>query len=214
MNLQSLDPRINRLGIPENWPGQMEEKQPLDQFQTFEVFVQHKENKPFEHAGIVHAPNADMAFLFAKEQFTRRGNTCFGLWVVETSQVLVSPYSEKEISIYDMLEDAEPDALSKGTEAYEIFHLFKRGKQHVHAGSVKANDPDSAILEAKRLYGNEAKAVLNIWIVKRDDMLFSDEEDKEIWNTLHEKVYREAIDYKAADKIKQFKEEQQMLNQS
>ena len=36
----------------------------------------------------------------------------------------------------------------------------------------------------------------------------SDEEDADIWNTLKEKKYRDAIDYKAADRIKAFKAEQ------
>ena len=36
----------------------------------------------------------------------------------------------------------------------------------------------------------------------------SDEEDRDIWDTLKEKKYRDAIDYKASDKIKAFKEEQ------
>ena len=38
----------------------------LDQFETYQTFVQVKENKPFEHAGIVHAPNEEMAFLLPK----------------------------------------------------------------------------------------------------------------------------------------------------
>lgn len=184
---------------------------PMDQFQTFEAFVQHKENKPIEHVGIVHAPNEEMAFLFAKEQFTRRGNTCYALWVVETSNVMVTPYSEKDQCLYAMIEEGLEHQLEEGDEAFEIFHLFKRGKQHVYAGRVMANNPDEAIVHAKRLYKDPKKAVLNIWIVKTSDLLFSDEEDKEIWNTLSEKTYREATDYRAADKIKQFKEENEAI---
>ena len=36
----------------------------------------------------------------------------------------------------------------------------------------------------------------------------SDEDDRDIWDTLHEKKYRDAIDYKAAEKIKAYKEKQ------
>jgi ring-1,2-phenylacetyl-CoA epoxidase subunit PaaB len=208
MSLQSLDPRVTRLQIPE-WTTPMEPIAPMDQFQTFEVFVQHKENKPIEHVGIVHAPNEEMAFLFAKEQYTRRGNTCFALWVVETERIMVSPVSEKGICLYDMIEEGLEHQLEEGDEAFEVFHLYKRGKQHAYAGRVMANSPDEAIVHGKRLYKDPKKPVLNIWVVPTSSMLFSDEEDKEIWNTLSEKTYREAIDYRAADKIKKFKEEQQ-----
>ena len=44
--------------------------------------------------------------------------------------------------------------------------------------------------------------------MKTDDIFSSDEEDADIWDTLKEKKYRDAIDYKAVAKIKAFKEEQ------
>jgi tetratricopeptide (TPR) repeat protein len=69
--VESLDPRITRL--PDmGKSGEIQPKAPMDQFGTFEVFVQPKEGKPFEHEGIVHAPNLEMAFVLAKEGFTRR----------------------------------------------------------------------------------------------------------------------------------------------
>jgi ring-1,2-phenylacetyl-CoA epoxidase subunit PaaB len=43
--MKSLDPRVNRLPVIEQ-PEQILPKAPLDQFGTFEVFVQPKEGKP------------------------------------------------------------------------------------------------------------------------------------------------------------------------
>ena len=84
LTLNSLDPRVNRLPqINEVSP-----KAPLDQFGTFEVFVQPKEGKPFQHEGIVHAPNIELAWVLAKETFTRRF-TCTSLYVVDTREVFV-----------------------------------------------------------------------------------------------------------------------------
>ena len=48
MKLQSLDPRINRLGIEEN--ANEFSNSSLDQGDTYEAFIQVKEEKPFEHA--------------------------------------------------------------------------------------------------------------------------------------------------------------------
>jgi len=91
--------------------------------------------------------------------------------------------------------------------SFEIFHLMKRGKQHKHAGTVMAKDYEDAIAQAK-VDLDQSKPVYNIWVVKSIDILATDEEDRDIWDTLPEKKYRDAIDYKAADKIKAYKEQQ------
>ncbi|QSE97193.1 phenylacetic acid degradation b [Fulvivirga lutea] len=199
---KSLDPRVNRLNIPD---GELVPKVPLDQFGTFEVFVQAKEGKEYRHEGIVHAPNREMAFLFAKEQFSRR-NTCVGLFVVETRNIFVTGFTEDKDSIYNHISDEYPE--DGFTEQYEVFHLNKRGKQHDHIGSVPAKNHQHALALAKPEFV-DGPPVYNVWVVKTSDILFTEEEDKILWDTLHEKKFRDAADYKAADKIKAFKERQQ-----
>ncbi|HEY9116435.1 MAG TPA: phenylacetic acid degradation b [Roseivirga sp.] len=202
--LESLDPRVNRLGLPNEFETPMPSKELLDQFETYEAFVQTKEGKPFEHVGIVHAPNEEMAFLFAKEQYSRRGMFCNSLCVIKTENIKVTPYSENDIDIYNTY-----DGKYSGSEtsSFEVFHLIKRGKQHKYEGNVLAKDYDDAILAAKESFSRE-KPVLNVWVVQSEDIFVSDDEDKDIWDTLKEKQYRDAIDYKASDKIKAFKESQ------
>jgi len=85
--------------------------------------------------------------------------------------------------------------------------LAKRGKQHKYEGSVVAKDYEDALAQAKEDFQSD-KPVFNIWVVKSEHILASDEEDRDIWDTLKEKKYRDAIDYKAGDKIKAFKEQQ------
>lgn len=198
--MESLDPRVNRLKT-EDYITDLKRKLPLDQFGTFEVFVQAKDDKPYRHEGIVHAPNKRMAFLFAKEQFSRR-SSCTGLFVVETKNVFTTGFTEGDDTIYNHIsEDFSEEGVQ---EAYEFFHLMSRGKQHEHVGSVDARNPNEALALAKPAFINE-KIVYNIWIVKTQDILFNTEEDKVIWNTLPDKKFREASDYKASDKIKSFK---------
>jgi ring-1,2-phenylacetyl-CoA epoxidase subunit PaaB len=202
--LESLDPRVNRLGLPEEFEQTFSLPGALDQFETYEAFIQVKEGKPFEHAGIVHAPNEEMAFLFAKEQYSRRGMICQAIGVVKTENIKVSSFTENAINVYDQFTGSYS---GNEDESFEIFHLLKRGKHHKHANSVLAKDYNDAILASKEELG-VSKPILNIWVVKSSDILASDEEDKDLWATLHEKKYRDAIDYKAADKIKAFKESQ------
>lgn len=205
--MNSLDPRVNRLGIPASWDGTTQSKEPLDQFETYEVFVKPKENKPFEHAGIVHAPNHDMGFLFAKEQYTRRGFTCFGLFVVPTSAVQVAPMIDGDTNLYDLIdEEADVDRSGEKT-SYEIFHLKKRGKQHVYMGTVEACGFEDAIMEGKKHF-YDGKTLVNLWVIRTEDLFVPEDAELDLWSTLHEKKYREPTDYRAAEKIKKFKEEQ------
>lgn len=201
--IQSLDPRVSRLHISQDINETPQQKEPLDQFGTFQVFYQKKEGKPFEHCGIVHAPGIDLGLMYAKEQYSRRF-TCAGMAVAETVDVKSSPVTEGTTSVYDLL-DIDPAELPDGeAEMYEIFHLKKRGKQHEHAGSVEARSYEEAAYKAKQELAPE-KPVFNIWFVKRNQLLTVEEEDKDIWNTLPEKKYRDAVAYKAGDKLKAFK---------
>jgi ring-1,2-phenylacetyl-CoA epoxidase subunit PaaB len=201
MSLNSLDPRVNRLpkiGVP----GEISPKAPLDQFGTFEVFVQPKEGKPFQHEGAVHAPNLEMAYVLAKEAFTRRF-LCTSLYVADTRSVFVSPMSEGTTNAYDMI-TAVPVS-SNSQQRFEIYHLAKRGKQHVHAGTVLAATPQEAMTVAKNTFRND-KLVYNIWAICHSDIRFTNQEDKDLWNTLPEKKFRDAGDYKGGEKLKAFLE--------
>lgn len=216
--LQSLDPRITRLNIAEGYSGTIT-KDYLDQLGTYEVFFQKKKGADYEHAGIVHAPDEEMAFIFAKEQFSRRF-TCTGLWVVKTEDVKVTEYTDLEDNIYDRVMDKNVVNSTTGTssnsgvsslktaatkkEQFEIFHLKKRGKQHVYAGPVLANNYEDALIAAKSQY-DDSRPVLNVWVIKTSALLFSSEEDKDIWDTLAEKKYRDVTSYKAKGKLDQYK---------
>lgn len=194
--MNSLDPRVTRL--PEvGTVGQMIPKVPLDQFGTFEVFVQPKEGKPFQHEGIVHAPSLELAYVLAKETFTRRF-TCTSLYVAETRDVYVTPLVDGNQNVYEVLSTYAED----GTTPFEIYHLAKRGKQHVHVGSVTANSVTGAIHQAKLNFGS--KATLNVWVIEKAKIRFTSPEELELWITLPEKKFRDASNYKGGDKLSDF----------
>lgn len=202
--MNSLDPRVNRLPSVGK-PGQAEPKATLDQFGTFEVFVQPKEGKPFQHEGVVHAPNLELAFVLAKEAFTRRFQ-CISLYVADTRHVFVSPMTEGNNTVFDLIHDT-PDQPGEKVN-YEIYLLFKRGKQHVHVGSVKASSPHEAMSEAKHKFQTD-KVVYNIWAIRTADIRFTKPDEQELWMTLPEKKFRDASDYKGGDKLKEFLERTQ-----
>ena len=208
---------MNRLGLAETAPAAA--KQALDQFETYEVFHQKKEGAPFVYVGPVHAPEADLAFLFAKEQYSRRF-TCTGLWVVPTSAITVTEYAGDTESAYDTLpllprpaapvpvdeSVVEEAAYAAGEEDYDVFHLKKRGKAHQHVGKVRAATPADALQVAKAAFG-EQRPVVNVWAVRSADVLCSNADDRDIWTATADKKYRDAISYKVQDRIEKFKAE-------
>lgn len=92
--IKSLDPRVTRDQIELN--NQIAPLQELDQWETYEVFHQKKRGDQHMHVGIVHAPNPEMALLFGKEQYGRRGITA-NIWVVKTANVFASEYEDQDI---------------------------------------------------------------------------------------------------------------------
>jgi ring-1,2-phenylacetyl-CoA epoxidase subunit PaaB len=203
--MNSLDPRVARLPEIGN-EGKINPKAPLDQFGTYEIFVQPKEGKPFQHEGIVHAPNLEMAYILGKETFTRRF-TCVSLYVVDTRDVFVSPLTEGNTNVYDVLDDVKEGV---GKKDFEIYHLAKRGKQHVHVGNVVAASPAGAMSKAKNLFG-AGKIVYNVWAIDRETIRFTSDDDKELWLTLPEKKFRDAAEYKGGDKLIRFLEKSNFI---
>ncbi|NOS55939.1 MAG: phenylacetic acid degradation b, partial [Cyclobacteriaceae bacterium] len=86
-----------------------------------------------------------------------------------------------------------------------IYHLPKRGKQHIHVGSVQASSPEEAMSEAKLKF-NQGKIVFNIWAIETDKIRFTSSEEQELWLTLPDKKFRDAAEYKGGDKLKNFLE--------
>ncbi len=198
--MKSLDPRVNRL--PEI-PTGIVPKIPLDQLGTFEVFVQPKEGRPFQHEGIVHSSDAEMAFVLAKEAFTRRF-LCVSLYITDTQNVFVSPLTEDTQNAYDLIDDSFEK--EKEQTQFEIYHLLKRGKQHQHVGQVIAGSHHEAMYNAKQKLKGD-KQVFNIWAIKTSDIRFTNPEEEDFWNTLPENKFRDASDYKGGDKLKNFLEQ-------
>jgi len=85
MKIQSLDPRIARAELSEEGEAPFT-LPPLDQYETYEVFHLAVRGAQPVHVGSLHAPNPEIALLFAKEQYARRSK-CVSIWVVRTADI-------------------------------------------------------------------------------------------------------------------------------
>lgn len=59
------------------------------QHPLWEVFTQGNQGEPFEHAGSVHAPDAELALQNARDVYTRRGEAV-NLWIVPSAAIVAS----------------------------------------------------------------------------------------------------------------------------
>ncbi len=64
-----------------------------DQGKLWEVFTQPKTGAPHEHAGSLHAPDAETALQNARDVYTRRGEAV-SLWVVPAEAIVASSPSD------------------------------------------------------------------------------------------------------------------------
>ncbi len=109
---KSLDPRIQRLDIQREEPKTPDIKT-HEYWSTYEVFVQSKRGKQHVHAGTVHAPDPQLALVFAKEQFGRRQH-CVNMWVVATTEIFAFRYDDS-----DMFETV-PEKLHREPGGYKV----------------------------------------------------------------------------------------------
>ena len=118
--IKSLDPRITREQIEENNP--ISPLDEMDNWETYEVFHQKKRGDQHIHVGIVHAPNPEMALLFGKEQYGRRGISV-NMWVVKTSNVFASDYDDSDIF------DTVPEKQYREAGGYKVMSKINKYKK-------------------------------------------------------------------------------------
>ena len=117
-----------------------------------------------------------------------------------TSCIFVSPTTEGNQNAYDLLtENVDADG---HIESYEIYHLLRRGKQHVHAHTVQAANPGHAMTQAKKQAASTQ--VLNIWALRTADIRFTSPQEQDLWNTLPDKKFRDASAYKGGEKLQEY----------
>ncbi len=117
--IMSLDPRISRSKLT---GGNHNDVDGLIHFQTYEVFHQNKRGAQHKHVGIVHAPNADMALLYAKEQYARREVTA-NIWVTPSSCISATEYEDDDIFT------TAPDKLYRNPASYKVMDRIQAFKE-------------------------------------------------------------------------------------
>jgi ring-1,2-phenylacetyl-CoA epoxidase subunit PaaB len=66
---------------------------PVDQWPVWEVFTQSEQGAPHEHAGSLHAVDAEQALQNARDVYARRGGV-ISLWVIPSGAITASSPGE------------------------------------------------------------------------------------------------------------------------
>ncbi len=122
--IKSLDPRVTRAQI--ELDNNIEPLNEMDQWETYEVFHQKRRGDQHMHVGIVHAPNAEMALLFGKEQFGRRGLSV-NIWVVKTRDVFTTDYDDADIF------ETVPEKQYREAGGYKVMEKINKYKKEQKA---------------------------------------------------------------------------------
>lgn len=66
------------------------------EWSNWEIFVQEQRGEHHAHVGTVHAPDAEMALVLAKENYVRRG-PCVNVWVVPEAAIAATDYADADM---------------------------------------------------------------------------------------------------------------------
>jgi ring-1,2-phenylacetyl-CoA epoxidase subunit PaaB len=112
-----------------------------DQWPRYEVFKQDKAGRPHRNVGSVHAPDAELALLNARDVFARRP-ACYSLWVVPAEAILQRTAEELAAA----LDEGQPSGDSHIQFAVFSKQSQRQGMTYVdYVGEVTARSPEEAL---------------------------------------------------------------------
>ncbi len=153
------------------------------QWPRFEVFKQDRPGQPHRNVGSVHAPDAEVAWLNARDVFARRP-ACHSLWVVPAEAVAtLTVTADSDVSA--------PDATSDST-TYAVFAKVSQRQSMTYVdyvGEVTADSAAAALQAAVAAYPEVEAAV---WWACADGAIVRDpaEESADLLGPSQTKLFR------------------------
>ena len=126
------------------------------QWPRFVVFLQERANTSHQYVGSVHAPDAEMALLNARDVFVRRPN-CVSLWVVPAEAILMKTAEELA---HDLADAHTRESAGSAAENYRVFYKLEDKGTFIHDGDTAAGSAEAALWTAcATATGRVAKAI-------------------------------------------------------
>lgn len=164
------------------------------QWARYEVFVQEKTGAPYQDYGSVHAPDAELALMNARDVFARRPEAC-SMWVVPTEAIFSRTAEELEQGDWLAAGLLPPDAPAGENRFFEIFCKEKTAGTLTWIARVEASSPAGALRLA--LQQKEGLKAFVWWAVPSREMASSGpEEIDSMFAPAREKRFRMSTDFK------------------
>jgi len=168
------------------------------QWPRFEVFLIEEDEKPAEHVGSVHAPDAEMALLNARDVFVRRPR-CRQLWVAPSSKVLFRTAQE--------LKDATtpPGNQLEEPQPYLVFSKPNHREPLTLSKCLSAGSAETAL---RSVLAGGYGADYPLWaIVSEADLTRSDPEESEsFFEPAESKQYKMHADFPTGQLMKEVRQ--------
>lgn len=169
---------------------------PDTQWPRFQVFLQEKENDPFQDVGSVHAPDSELALLNARDVFVRRPE-CHALWIVSAHAIFSR--TAEELSQH-------PVGMPESQNAPEKYYLFCKARPagtQTYVGEVSARTAEEALLEGMKSYAGKRTPFV-WWVFRESDVLQSDPADvPSFFNPAFDKKFRLSTDFHTVSAMRQ-----------
>ena len=166
---------------------------PDTQWPRWEVFKQDEPGQPHRSLGTIHAPDAEMALLNARDVHVRRP-ACASLWVAPADSI-TSVTAEELAANADWL--STPESTNAKAETYLIFQKTSQRRAMTfvtHAGEVEARSPQEALRLALEQFGS--KDVFVWWACPASAITRSEASLEESWFApARDKTYKQQSEY-------------------
>jgi len=156
------------------------------QLPRYQVFLRARSGEPYQDVGSVHAPDAELALLNARDVFVRRPE-CHGLWVVPAEAIFgyTSDHTSDRIGGANY-EQGKP-------ETYHVFCKSKPASALVQMGEVEASSPSEAMQKALAAFTAEGFVW---WVFPASQVTSSSPEDEtSMFAPASTKGFRMATDF-------------------
>jgi ring-1,2-phenylacetyl-CoA epoxidase subunit PaaB len=177
------------------------------QWPNFEVFQQSRPGQPHKNVGSVHAPDAEMALLNARDVFVRRPN-CLSLWVVPASQIFA--HTAQQLTNPNWLTQAEEDYAPSEMGIYAVFQKQTQRASDTYVtyvGRVEATSPPQALQVALNTFNQKEPWVW--WVCAETAITRSETEDSpSMFEPALDKPYRYPQHYHTVAEMHQIKQQQ------
>lgn len=156
------------------------------QWPRFMVFQQEGPDQPVVHNGTVHAPDAELAMLNARDVFVRRPEAV-ALWVVPADAIFTQTQEE-------LAQAAETQLAAGPLASYYVFGKFSQQAQCRQVGQVQASSPLAAVHAAIATFAD--KQPLWWWVFPASAVLKNESTEAEpMFSAARYKTFKDQAEY-------------------